>query len=322
MKNLKDINWNHLHCFYELAKVQSLKRTAEKLGVAPSTLSAQLKMLEEKFNQRLFKRSSKGLFLTNIGAALFEKTKRMFEEGSRILEQFSEDFVGGYPVTVGIVETISHDLAAEFTSQYWDLYTKYGTVNTLRQDGHQALVDNLRLGNIDWGISLKEPKKKDISFAEIGSFEVVFCCSEDLYDKFKNAEDILVNIPFFESTWDKVLNKAILKHLRENGVSPKEKIYSDHLDFVRKLCIRGRCVMYLPRNPLEDYKGLKTFHLNTPLKVSLYALWRKKDEGLIAISRLRELVQTKLSAVPKRYEDIDLQIEVSDISSEALEEDL
>ncbi len=319
MKKLKDINWNHLYGFYEVARAQSLKKGAKEMGVASSTLSAQLKMLEEKFESRLFNRSSKGLSLTQDGLGLYEKAKNIFEEGSKLLEHFSEDVVGGYPVSIGIEETISYDLATEFASQYWDMYTQYGTVNTVRQLDHEVLIDNLLKGNIDWGISLRKPKRKNIQAEEIGSFEVVFCCSKELHEKFKDPKDILVNIPFAESNWDKNLNSAIYKHLRKNGIVPKEKIYSDHIDFVHKLCQRGRCVMFLPRNPLEDYHGLKTFHLEMPIRLSLFAVWKTEDTGLISIRKLQELVQTKLSTLPSRYEDVDLQIEVSEISEDLLE---
>lgn len=319
MRKLKDINWNHLYCFYEVAKAQSLKRGAIELGVASSTISAQLKILEEKFATKLFNRSSKGLNLTSEGTLLFEKAKSIFEEGSKLLEHLSEDFVGGYPVSIGIEGTVSSYLATEFASQYWDLYTKYGTVNTIKQSEHDVLIENLSQGNIDWGITLKKPKRKNIHFEEIGSFEIVFCCASELYEKFINVKDILINIPFAESNLDKNLNKAILLHLRKNAIVPKEKIYSDHLDFIQKLCLRGRCVMYLPKNPLEKYDKLKTFQLEEPLKLSLYAIWKKEDEGLVSIKKLKELVDTNLSTLPKRYDDIDLQIEVSNVSDELLE---
>ena len=187
MNKLKDINWNHLYCFFEVARHQSLKRGAEEIGVASSTISAQIKMLEEKFNTKLFHRSSKGLSLTTEGQNLFEKAKVIFEEGSKLLEHYSEDAVGGYPVSIGIEETISYDLATEFASQYWDSYTHYGIVNTVRQSDYDVLIDNLGNGKIDWGISLRKPKRKSLSFQEIGSFEIVFCCSKELFDKFKES---------------------------------------------------------------------------------------------------------------------------------------
>ena len=318
MKSLKEINWNQLYAFYEVAKVQSLKDGAKVLNIAPSTLSEQLKKLETKFDTKFFNRSSKGLTLTTEGAKLFERSKAIFEEGNKLLDHYSDDIVGGYAVSIGIEETILTGLSTEFASQYWDLYTKYGSVNTVKQVSHEAMVDNLLQNNIDWGISVRKPKRKSINYAEIGSFEVVFCCSEELYEKFKEKKDILINIPFVESSWDRNLNKLIYKYLRSQQVIPKEKICSDHIGFVKNLCRRGRCVMYIPLNPLESYDGLKTFKLDEPIKISLYAIWKKSEESLISIKLLEKLIESKISNVPFRYEDVDLQIEVSDVSEDKL----
>jgi LysR family transcriptional activator of nhaA len=117
MERLKDINWNHLYCFYEVARAQSIKQGAKVLGTAPSTISEQIKKLEENFSQKLFHRSSKGLNLTIDGQKLFDRTRNIFEEGSKLLEEVSEGTIGGYPVRIGIDDTISYDLANEFASQ-------------------------------------------------------------------------------------------------------------------------------------------------------------------------------------------------------------
>lgn len=318
MQKLNDINWNHLYYFYEVAKAQSLKEGARIVGAASSTVSEQLKKLESQFAKKLFNRSPKGLTLTYDGIQLFERSKVIFEEGSKVLEQFSDDVVGGYPVNVGIEETFTHDLATELASQYWDLYTTYGTVNTVRQPEHEVLVDNLLRGNIDWGISLRKPRRKSLCCEEIGSFEIVFCCSQDLYDKFIDVKDLMINIPFAESNLDTILNNAILQYLRKNGIVPKEKIFSDHMEFIKKLCLRGRCVMFLPKNPLGDYSGLQTFQFDQPLKISLYAIWKKSDEDLISIRKLKELIRSNITQLPDRYQDIDLQIEASDVPKDLL----
>lgn len=319
MKNLKDINWNHLYYFYEVSKEQSLKKAANKIGLTSATLSSQMRTLEKSFSSKLFHRSSKGLSLTQEGSTLFEKVKIIFEEGSKILEHYTEDTIGGYPVSVGIEETITQSIACEFASQYWDLYTEFGTVNTVRQGSHESLVENILLGNLDWGISLKVPRKKSLNYMEIGSFEIVFCCSEDLFNTFKSPKDILINIPFVENRIDNNLNKIVLQYLRRHRVIPKEKFQSDHHEFVQNLCHRGRCVMYVPINPLENYPGLKIFRLKEPLKVSLYAIWNKKDEELISIRKLKDLLSTKLTNRPDTYSDGQYQIEVSDVANELLE---
>lgn len=318
MNRLKSINWNHLYYFFEVARAQSLKEAAANIGIAQSTLSEQLKKLETKFNKKLIHRSSKSLSLTSDGLLLFEKAKNIFEEGSKVLEHFSDDIVGGYSVSIGIEEALSDEIPCEFASQYWDLYTKYGTVNTVRQFGQESLIDNITKGNLDWGISTKMSKRKSLVSQKIGSFKVVFCCSKELFKKFKDPKDILVNIPFFESSWDKSLNRFVYNYLRKKSIIPREKIRSDHFDFIKSLCQRGRCVMFVPQNPLDKYEGLETFSLDDELNIDLYAIWRLSDESLISIRTLKELISSNFSHLPSTYKDTEYQIEVSDVDEDLL----
>lgn len=318
LKKLKDVNWNHLYCFYEVAKAKSLKDGIKVLGVASSTASEQIKKLEEAVGCKLFNRSSRGLILTKEGERLFNHTKDVFEAGSRLLDDISTSDVGGYPVTVGIEETVSYSVATEFCSQYWDFYTQFGTVNTARQYEHDQLIENLKTGNIDWGISLRAPNRKSLDYAKIGSFELVFCCSKELYGQFLNKEDILRNIPLAQITWDNTLNDTILNYLKNQEIQPKEFIQSDHIEYVKKLCQRGRCVMAVAENPMEDYQGLEKFFVGHPLMVNLYAIWPKQKENLISIKKLKDLINSNLESVPGQYEDQSYQIEVSEVSEELL----
>jgi hypothetical protein len=55
------LNFNHLKSFYCDAKHKSFTKAAEDLNVSQSTLSLQVKQLEEQFNFLLFRRGKKGI---------------------------------------------------------------------------------------------------------------------------------------------------------------------------------------------------------------------------------------------------------------------
>lgn len=312
------MNWNHLYTFYEVGRFQSLKQAAELLKVASSTASEQIQKLEKTLGKKLFRRSSKGLFLTKDGTRLLDHTREIFEAGGRLLDHFSNADIGGYSVRVGIEETISNDLATEITSQYWDLYTPFGTVNTSREAEHSVLVENILQGNIDWGISIRRPRRKDLSFNKIGGVLIVFCCSKELYQQFLDPKDILRNIPLAQSTKDSGLNQRIENYLREHQITPKEYIYSDHQDFVKKLCRRGRCIIYTAENPVEEETDLQKFQIAAPLSVDLFAIWREKDENMLSIKKLKELLTPKIQEFPPHYDDPQWQIQVSNVEEKLL----
>lgn len=319
---ISNINWNHLYSFYLVAKNQSLKKGALEQGVSSSTLSEQLKVLEATLAVQLFSRSKKGLTLTAEGQQLFDRIGQSFETGHKALEKYSKNPLGGYSVQVGIEEALSYQVSAEFLSQYWDLYAPYGIVNTQRQIDHHLLIENLILGKIDWGISLHSPKRKNIDWAPIGNFAVNFYCASELYDRFIEVDSLLENIPLAMSYWDKALNQRVLQHLRSQGIRPKEQVQSDHVDFVKKLCQRGRCIMFASTPPQEYQQGwasgLKSFSIGEDITIPLYALWRKTDEGMLFNQLLKKLIDWQMNRVPARYQDINLQIEISEIGNNLL----
>lgn len=219
---------------------------------------------------------------------------------------------------IGIEDGIAHDIAIEISSLYWDLYANFGTVNTKNQSEHSVLVENILNDSIDWGISIRKPKRKTLKYEEIESFKINFYCATDLYSKYKDVKDLLTNTPFALTSSDDVLNSEILKYLKQSGISPKETIVSDHPAFLKNLCQRGRCVMFAPLNPLDDHEDVVSFSLDAPLNISIYAIWKLKNDNLLSIMKLKALISSKFKEIPKSYEDLDFQIDISQTTDEML----
>lgn len=318
IKKLKDINWNQLYCFYEVGRAQSIKAATKVLDISSSTISEQLKKIEATFGKQLFLRSNGGLRFTTDGQTLFDSVSKVFEEGNKLLDINTNEEVGGYPVNIGIVETLSQEISVNFASQYWDIFAPFGTVNTFRQYDHNQMLDSLIKGDIDWAMSTKEPKRKGIVSQCIGSFDIAFACAEELFEKFLEPKAILENIPFAQNSCDMNVNRIIKNYLKKNGVFPKEFVLSDHPQYLQNLCHRGRCVMTTAETPMLDDSNLHVFHIADPLNVKLYAIWREKNESMLSIKKLKQLLNTKFSTVPLRYNDVELQIEASDVSEKYL----
>ncbi|MEX1098915.1 MAG: LysR family transcriptional regulator, partial [Bacteriovoracaceae bacterium] len=240
--NLKDINWNQIYYFYEVARKQSLKKAAKVLNVSSATLSEHIKKLEKTLGFDLFHRNHKGLALTKEGENLFDYSKDMFETGLRMVDSISTSSLGGYPVKVGVLDTVSDLKSLQFVSQYYDTYAPYGIVHTGRQYNSEKLLDSLLQGQFDWIITTSRPKGKMIDSAEIDKFTISFCCSKILVDRFKDYKDIFKAVPLALNNWDHKLNKNVIKHLQDHDVKVEEILETDHRELALMLAERGRCV--------------------------------------------------------------------------------
>ncbi|MDD7911630.1 LysR family transcriptional regulator [Pseudovibrio exalbescens] len=77
----------HLEIFSAIAKLGSLRAAAEHLGLKASTVSHQLKKLEEDMGVALFVRTTRSIQLTEAGRALHEGTQPAFEQLSAALQE-------------------------------------------------------------------------------------------------------------------------------------------------------------------------------------------------------------------------------------------
>jgi len=109
------LNYNHLYYFWMIAREGSVTRAARQLRLSQSTLSAQLKQLEDNLGQPLFDRAGKALKLTASGQVAFQYANNMFESGRELLDVFRNRPVNRLPlIRVGAVSSLSKNLQYDF----------------------------------------------------------------------------------------------------------------------------------------------------------------------------------------------------------------
>ncbi len=109
------LNYHHLRYFWAIANEGSLTRAARRLNVSPSSLSIQLKALEEQLGQNLFERRGRTLQLTEAGRIALGYSNALFKLG----DEFLSTVKGLGPdkrqvLRVGAVSTLSRNFQIEF----------------------------------------------------------------------------------------------------------------------------------------------------------------------------------------------------------------
>jgi len=80
------LNYNHLRYFWITAREENLTRAATRLRLSPSTVSAQIKTLEDSLGHPLFERRGRGLVLTERGHMVKEYADDIFGLGQELVD--------------------------------------------------------------------------------------------------------------------------------------------------------------------------------------------------------------------------------------------
>jgi LysR family transcriptional activator of nhaA len=108
-------NYSHLHYFWVVAQEGTIARAAEKLNLSQSTISEQIKTLEETLAETLFEREGRTLVLTEMGKLVFRYAEEIFSLGRELLDAV-QDRPTGRPLrfSVGVTDSVPKELAAKF----------------------------------------------------------------------------------------------------------------------------------------------------------------------------------------------------------------
>jgi LysR family transcriptional activator of nhaA len=84
LSDVAPLNYHHLQYFWMVAREGGLAPAAEKLGVSPPTVSAQIKALEAALGEALFQKQGRRLALTERGHVAYRYAEEIFSLGSEL----------------------------------------------------------------------------------------------------------------------------------------------------------------------------------------------------------------------------------------------
>lgn len=101
------LNYNHLLYFLTVVREGGVSRAAAKLRLSQPTISAQIKILEEALEERLFQRQGRTLVLTDVGRVVERYATEIFTTGSELLETLKGRPSGRAPrLAVGVANAV------------------------------------------------------------------------------------------------------------------------------------------------------------------------------------------------------------------------
>lgn len=177
-KQLQPTDLNLLRIFRAVCECRGVAAAADRLGVAPSTISTQLLDLESRLGLTLCKRGRSGFSITPEGERVLTHGAKIFDQ----MQQFVRD-IGALKgslvgqLTVGVVDNTVTNRQLDLSRVLRHFYTSYPNVQVLVQVGTPDFLEQSVLDRrIDIGIGIKEHGPPNLVYKRLYSeLQVVSC---------------------------------------------------------------------------------------------------------------------------------------------------
>ena len=181
---------NRMAIFTSVVEKGSFTRAAEALGLTKSTISQQLKRLEDELDVQLLNRSTRSLHLTEEGARLYGAGRSMLD----IANQAFSDVLSLHEAPVGRIRlTAPHNLGVTFLDkcvvEFRELYPKV-EFDVVLDDTIVAMIEE----GFDVAIRVGWPRNSSLYARKLCNFEMLICASDEYlngHDRIRAPEDLL-----------------------------------------------------------------------------------------------------------------------------------
>jgi LysR family transcriptional activator of nhaA len=247
------LNYHHLRYFWAIAHEGSLTRAAEKMNVAQSALSIQLRHLEEALGQSLFVRKNRQLVLTEAGQMALQYADSIFRTGEELVDTLQHRSRKTRQVLrVGAVATLSRNFQWEFVKP---LRNRRDVELVLRSGGVRDLTTQLRNHEVDVVLS-NHALRRD---AETGHYSHLLAEQEvSLVARqasgrriFRFPEDCRTT-PLILPSLESDIRSAFDLILDQAGVRPIIAAEVDDMAMLRVLALRIKAVALVPKVVVQD----------------------------------------------------------------------
>jgi LysR family transcriptional activator of nhaA len=206
------LNYHHLQYFWLVAREGSVAKASEILHVTPATISIQLRELEKSLGVKLFRKSGRGLALTEMGVAVEAYAHDIFSTGQELLDMVHGRPIGGpMLLRVGVKDVMPKLVAYQLLEPTLKLSEEVRL--SCAEGDITKLIADLVIHKLDVVLSDTpiDPAMKVRAYSHLlGESEVVLVGSKSLALKYRaNFPRSLNGAPFLLPMKNSVLRRSI-----------------------------------------------------------------------------------------------------------------
>ncbi len=299
----------------EVAKSKSITLASEKNYITQPSISHAIKILEQELDITLFKRSNKGVHLTEIGDRVVRKAEEILKNieelkleveiyKSNMKQELSGDLlVSAQPI---VCNTILPDVINTF-------HKKHPNINIIIHEiGFSDIVKNINFGKVNIGLiigvdeHLKQLKSDNQIFFEELMVDRFYAYAKNTLPISKIVEismDELLKWPLIFFGQEQHEGRGLLEHIGKYG-NPRKSLSTNSIAIFQKAVMDGGGVGIIGKLFSKNLKECKTSRL-IPLKdnMNISIGWIKLHNT--EVSKIeQEFIKTLKSMIVNNFRDI------------------
>ena len=237
---------NQLNTFLKITESDSFSGAANSLGYAQSTVTTQIKQLEDELGCQLFDRLGKTVSLTSSGERLVAYAERMLQLERDIHLELSDDEEPAGIIKLGASESLCITRLPAILMEYKRMFPRMDI--RLQFITHEYIAELLQKGELDIAYTIN-PLIEDDSIKTLSQREETlgFYTSPDfpLRKKRINEKD-LDGIPLLLTGHNCNFKHMLLADMAQYGITPQIALETSSKEILKQFAKNGLGVAFIP----------------------------------------------------------------------------
>jgi len=275
------LEFRQLKTFRTVASLKSFNKAAKVLNYAQSTVSDQIRGLEEELNERLFIRSGKNIELTEPGEILMQYAQRILDIEEEAKSQILTGDVHHGALSIRIPETVSiyclPDVLHRFHQKFPKTRCSFNncTSTTLQQEFQSGMT------NLAFLITDSSFDARNLEVEVMASIPLLMVAhpQHPLIKKesvqIEDLQDQTIILPQRDCSYSALLRRA----LTESKVKPNHIFDFNCLEAIKRCIMAGTGITLIPeiavRKEIEQGQLSVIPWQGRSFNVNLLMIWRK-----------------------------------------------
>ncbi|SHH37624.1 LysR family transcriptional regulator [Marivita hallyeonensis] len=268
---MSDLNYHHLRYFWAVAHDGNLTRTAERMNLSQSALSAQIKQLEGRLGQALFERRGRALHLTEAGRIALDHADTIFATGEELLDTLRESARPARALRVGALSTLSRNFQLSFLKP---VLGRPDVEVILRSGSAPELYAALDSLNLDVLLTNTPPAQDALTSyvtQKLADQTVGLFGTKDRVSGNQPLEQLIAEHPLILPTRETQIRAGFDALLRRVRATPRIAAEIDDMAMIRLLARQGTGLAVVPPIVVQD--ELKRGELKQAAMLDLHELF-------------------------------------------------